>query len=72
MAELAGSEQGDIWKAGQWQNHLMESCYLTGRPHAVMRSLAGFDKNVGTLFLPRDVNVPDALLPKVFPEVDGW
>jgi Centromere DNA-binding protein complex CBF3 subunit, domain 2 len=73
MAEVAGATEAQIRRLGRWNNNTMEGCYLTALPREAMRSLAGFPPGLGAFYLPRAAVQPgDALLKRVFPEVDRW
>ena len=72
MAEIGGASEDQIRRLGRWSNSALEGCYLTALPREAMRSLAGFPPG-SSYYLPRAAVLPEeALLEKVFPDVDRW
>lgn len=73
MCDLGGVEDASIRRLGRWNSDSMNGAYVTGLPREALRSLAGFGKAKGNLYLPRSNFVPPAeLQKKVFPPVDEW
>jgi hypothetical protein len=50
----------------------MVQFYLTALPRETMRVLAGFSKDRGSFWIPRDVDPPKELENMIFPEVSLW
>jgi hypothetical protein len=73
-AELNGVNEGQIRRAGRWNNDALTSCYLTHLPRKFMRSMAGFNPSVqGNFYLPRArILPPRSLEQAVWPFVDEW
>jgi hypothetical protein len=72
LAELLGVPEFDLRALGRWNVTAMEGCYLSRLPRKAMRALAGFSPDQNNFFLPRDINVPDSLLSKIFPLVEQY
>jgi hypothetical protein len=73
-AELKGVSEGQIRRAGRWNNDALTNCYLTHLPRKFIRSMAGFNPSVqGNFYLPRaKVLPPQSLEQAVWPFVDEW
>jgi hypothetical protein len=73
MGVASGADRESVRAAGRWNGRsVMDSCYLTAIPRDVVRAHAGFNPAGGTYHLPRDLEVPEALLDKVFPKAKEW
>lgn len=73
MADMNGADETDIRRQGRWNNSTMNGAYLTNLPRGVMRTMAGFPSGEGHFYLPRaQIQPPENLVRKVFPEVDYW
>jgi hypothetical protein len=74
QAELQGVEEGQIRRAGRWNNDALSNCYLTHLPQKFLRTMAGFEpSNQGNYYLPRaKIAPPRALVQAVWPWVDEW
>jgi len=58
-AELNGTPEGQILRAGRWNNDALTNYYLTHLPRKVMRSIAGFSPSMqGNFYLPRAEVLP--------------
>lgn len=51
---------------GRWSRDKMESAYLSQLPKAVMRTIAGFQKEKGGFYIPRSEIEPPTLQNKYF------
>jgi len=73
-AELNGTPEGQIRRAGRWNNDALTNCYLTHLPRKFMQSMAGFTPSVqGNFYLPRAKVLPSRSLEQaVWPWVDEW
>jgi len=73
-AELNGVSEGQIRRAGRWNNDALTNCYLTHLPRKFIRSMAGFSpSDQGNFYLPRaKVMPPPSLEHAVWPFVDEW
>lgn len=73
IAELGGSSEASIQRAGRWNNSALTVCYLTNIPREFMRTMAGFAVQGGHYYLPRaEKQPPESLVKDVFPFVDKW
>lgn len=72
MADVLGASEPDIRRSGRW-NQQAVNCYLTSLPRETMRTLAGFPKDRGHFYIPRQmVEPPLSLTEQIFPEVSRW
>lgn len=73
-AELHGASEGQIRRAGRWNNDAMTGCYLTHLPRKFIRAMAGFNPSAqGNFYLPRaKVMPPRSLERTLWPWVDEW
>lgn len=74
LAELQGVGEGQIRRAGRWNNDALSNCYLTHLPQKFLRTMAGFEPSVrGNYYLPRaKITPPQPLIQAVWPWVDTW
>lgn len=74
QAELQGVGEGQIRRAGRWNNDALSNCYLTHLPQKFLRTMAGFEpSNQGNYYLPRAKIIPPTpLIQAVWPWVDTW
>lgn len=71
--EQSGVDKVSADVAGGWSTGAGEACYGNGFSRPAMRAMAGFPPNETAFYLPRSaVRPPDALLKKVFPQLDEW
>lgn len=73
-AELAGTPDAQIRRAGLWNYDALTNCYLTHIPRKFVRSMAGFNPSgKGNYYLPRAKVLPPAsLVREIWPWVDEW
>jgi Centromere DNA-binding protein complex CBF3 subunit, domain 2/Transcriptional activator of glycolytic enzymes len=73
-AELKGSSEGQIRRAGRWNRDALTTSYLTHLPRKFVRGMAGFSPSVqGNFYLPRaKVLPPRSLEQALWPWVDEW
>jgi Centromere DNA-binding protein complex CBF3 subunit, domain 2/Transcriptional activator of glycolytic enzymes len=73
-AELSGVSEGQIRRAGRWNNDALTNCYLTAIPRQFVRSMAGFPPEPqGNFYLPRaKILPPSSLLRTLWPWIDEW
>jgi len=61
-AELNGTLEGQICRAGRWNHDALTGCYPTHLPRKFMRSMAGFSPSVqGDFYLSRAKVLPPAI-----------
>jgi hypothetical protein len=73
IAELRGTGEDQIRRAGRWNQEQMVGCYLTCLPRKFMRIMAGHPPQMGCFEIPRaGVTPPDELLSMIWPELDAW
>ncbi|CAD6934855.1 unnamed protein product [Tilletia caries] len=72
LAESGGASEAAVRRAGRWNQTTMETCYLTRLPRPVLRVHAGFHQDGGSYFLRRDIQPPQVLLERIFPQADAW
>lgn len=72
LAEAGGAAEGDIARAGNWAQGVMENVYLAHIPRQTIRAVAGFKAEGGNFYLPRGVEVPQRLQTKIFPRLEEW
>ncbi|KAE8225065.1 hypothetical protein CF319_g2131 [Tilletia indica] len=72
LAEAGGASEAAVRRAGRWNQTTMETCYLTRLPRPVLRVHAGFHQDGGSYFLRRDIQPPQELLERIFPQADAW
>ena len=72
MAESMGVAEGQIRRAGRWNNDSMTSAYLSSLPRQFMRAMAGFPKDdENAYYLPRAQVVPSLpLVGQIWPQLD--
>lgn len=73
FAESLGVSEGQIRRAGRWNNDSMTSSYLAPLPREFMRAMAGFPKDDPlAYYIPRQQVAPsDALAAKIWPQLDA-
>jgi hypothetical protein len=74
QAELEGVGEGQIRRAGRWNNDALSNCYLTHLPQKFLRTMAGFEPSTqGNYYLPRaKILPPPSLVQAIWPWVDTW
>ncbi|KAG2214162.1 hypothetical protein INT45_014126 [Circinella minor] len=73
MAEIGGSSEGTIRRAGRWNTSLLTTAYLTNLPHELLRTLTCFPTERGYFYLSHaNVQPPEELCKKIFKFVDYW
>ncbi|KAG2216478.1 hypothetical protein INT45_014038 [Circinella minor] len=73
MAEIGGSSEGAIRRAGRWNTSSLTTAYLTNLPHELLRTLAGFPTERGYFYLSHaNVQPPKERCKKIFKFVDYW
>lgn len=73
-AELHGVNEGQICRAGRWNNDALTGSYLTHLPRKFMRSMAGLPPSLqGVFFLPwARILPPRSFEQAVWPFINEW
>jgi hypothetical protein len=73
-AELHSVNEGQIRRAGRWNNDALTGSYLTHLPRKFMRSMAGLPPSLqGVFFLPwARILLPHSLEQAIWPCIDEW